>query len=73
MQMEPRPERILHEVASWRWEQLVQSGFRPPLATQVAADQRYDLHALLELVARGCSPELAVRILAPLEEDAAAA
>lgn len=73
MQMEPRPERILHEVASWRWEQLLQSGFRPPLASRVAADPRYDLHALLELVAHGCSPELAVRILAPLEEDAAAA
>jgi hypothetical protein len=43
------------------------------MASQLAADPRYDLHALIELVDRGCSPELAVRILAPLEEDAAAA
>jgi hypothetical protein len=28
-----------------------------------------DLHQLLELVDRGCPPELAVRILAPLDQD----
>ena len=32
----------------------------------------YDLHALIELVERGCPPELAVRILAPLDEEIAA-
>jgi hypothetical protein len=42
------------------------------LARRVARDGRYDLHLLLELLEHGCSPELAVRILAPLEEDAAA-
>ena len=26
----------------------------------------YDLHALIELVERGCPPALAIRILAPL-------
>ena len=36
------------------------------LATSVSADRAYDLHALLELVDRGCPPELATRILAPL-------
>jgi hypothetical protein len=35
-------------------------------------DPRRDLHALLELVAAGCPPELAVRILAPLDESDAA-
>jgi hypothetical protein len=34
----------------------------------VAVDNRYDLHALLELVDRGCPPALAARILAPLDE-----
>jgi hypothetical protein len=33
---------------------------------------RYDLHALIDLVERGCPPELAVRILTPLEEETAA-
>jgi hypothetical protein len=35
-------------------------------------DARYDLHALIELVERGCEPELAVRILSPLESEDAA-
>lgn len=67
--MEPN----FNDVASWRREQLVRSGFSRRLAFQLAADQRYDLHALLELVNGGCSPELAVRIVAPLDESAAAA
>jgi hypothetical protein len=33
---------------------------------------RYDLHQLIELVEQGCPPELAVRILAPLEPREAA-
>jgi hypothetical protein len=52
-------------VVAWRRRQLVDSGFPPPLAARMAADARYDLHALIELVERGCPAELAVRILAP--------
>ena len=59
------------EVFCWRRDQLVEAGFRPSLATAVALDGHYDLHALIELVERGCPPPLAVRILAPLEEPAA--
>jgi len=57
-------------VAGWRREQLVRSGFGAKLASQLACDGRYDLHALIELVERGCSPDLAVRVLAPLDEGA---
>jgi hypothetical protein len=32
-----------------------------------ARDPCYDLHALIELVERGCDPVAAVRIVAPLE------
>lgn len=60
------------EVVSWRRDQLVQAGFRLPLAMRLARDARFDLHALIELVERGCPPELAVRILAPLEAGEAA-
>jgi hypothetical protein len=56
------------DVNGWRREQLVLSGFPPALATRVARDPRYDLHRLIELVELGCSPGLAVRILAPLGE-----
>lgn len=55
------------EVIAWRREQLVHSGFPPPMALRLAADRDYDLHALIELAERGCQPELSVRILAPLE------
>jgi hypothetical protein len=54
-------------VLVWRTERLITAGFRAPLARAIAADCAYDLHALLSLVDRGCPPELAARILAPLD------
>ena len=60
------------EVVAWRWSQLVRSGFPDTLAASVAGDDHYDLHRLIELVERGCPPELALRILAPLDTDEAA-
>jgi hypothetical protein len=59
-----------HEVLAWRQLQLVEAGFPAQLAQALAGDGRYDLHALIELVERGCAPELAARIFAPLEEAA---
>ena len=53
-------------VMAWRREQLVASGFERRLAARLAREQRIDLHALIELVERGCPPHLAARILAPL-------
>jgi hypothetical protein len=60
------------EVVRWRREQLVLSGVPLPLAAGIAKDPSYDLHRLIELVERGCPPELALRILAPLEVGEAA-
>lgn len=60
------------QVVLWRREQLVQSGLPLPLAARLAKDNRYDLHALIELLERGCPAELAIRILAPLEGGDAA-
>ena len=54
-------------VVEWRADRLRAAGLRDELAHSVAVDRRYDLHALLELVDRGCTGELAVRILAPLD------
>ena len=51
----------------WRSCRLVDAGFPRGLALRLARDTRYDLHALIELVERGCPPSLAARILAPLE------
>lgn len=51
----------------WRSQRLRAAGFPPGLARQLARDDRIDLHDLLELVDRGCRPELAARIVAPLD------
>jgi hypothetical protein len=68
MHVELRDQRRASELASWRCDQLVHVGFPGELAALVAADGGYDLHALIELVERGCPPALASRILAPLEQ-----
>jgi len=67
MHVDHRSGAAAEELTRWRRRQLVRVGFSPPLAVRVAADSAYDLHALIELVERGCAPELAVRILAPLD------
>jgi hypothetical protein len=54
------------DVRAWRRCRLLEAGFPAELADRLAGDADFDLHALLELVDRGCPPVLAVRILAPL-------
>jgi hypothetical protein len=55
------------EIAQWRCDRLIAAGFPSDLADAMAADRRIDLHVALELTDRGCPPELAARILAPLD------
>jgi hypothetical protein len=57
-------------VVAWRRQRLFAAGFDPSSAEALARNPRVDLHALLELVDKGCPPPLAARILAPLEEQA---
>ena len=66
MQTKTANARDHDRVVRWRRDQLVQAGFPRALAATLAENQHYDLHALIELVERGCRPELAVRILAPI-------
>ncbi len=56
-------------VVEWRRDRLLEAGFGPDQATAVAEDCGIDLHAVLELVDRGCPPTLATRIIAPVDED----
>ena len=58
---------------AWRFRRLVDTGFPRGLAARLARDTRYDLHDLIELVERGCTPALAARILAPLGDETHAA
>ena len=60
-------ETTTEDVIGWRRRRLLTAGFPEPLARSLARDGRYDLHALIELVERGCDPLVAMRILAPLE------
>ena len=55
-------------IVTWRTERLTAAGLPAALARSIAADCGYDLHALLSLVDYGCPAELAMRIIAPLEE-----
>ena len=55
-------------VAQWRRERLLAAGFPADLAARLAEDCATDLHAVLELVDRGCPPALAARILAPIDD-----
>lgn len=59
------------DVQAWRRCRLLEAGFPAKLAEAVAADSRFDLHALLQLVDRGCPAELAVRIVGPLPREVA--
>jgi hypothetical protein len=61
-----RRREVPHDVASWRRNVLLRAGFSATLADELAGDARIDLHDVLKLVDRGCPPDLAARILAPL-------
>ena len=55
-------------VERWRAACLETAGFSFELARDLGDDCRYDVHGLIGLVERGCPPELAARILAPLDQ-----
>jgi len=56
------------ELTAWRRRRLLDSGFDEPLASRLADTPGVDLHALLNLVDRGCPPATAIRILGPFGE-----
>ncbi|NYI75816.1 hypothetical protein [Nocardioides panzhihuensis] len=64
-----RARQALDEAVAWRRRSLLRAGFPPDLASDLATDVRLDLHAVLQLVDRGCPPELAIRILEPLPSE----
>jgi hypothetical protein len=51
----------------WRRSRLRHAGFDARLAAELAADLRYDVRTILELTDAGCPPQLAARILAPVD------
>ena len=59
LQIETETERI----ERWRYEALLRGGYEPSAARRIAERHDVDLHNAVELLERGCSPELAVAIL----------
>jgi hypothetical protein len=66
---ESRPPVDGADLLGWRQVRLLRAGFDSEQASLLAADRAMDLHALIDLVDRGCPPPLAVRILWPLERE----
>ena len=64
-----RARQSVDEAVAWRHHALVEAGFSEATARDVAVDPRQDIHALLQLTDRGCPPDVAVRILAPLGDE----
>jgi hypothetical protein len=50
-------------VESWRAQELERAGFPEDLAAELAVRGDVDLHRAIEMLAAGCSPELAADIL----------
>jgi hypothetical protein len=50
-------------VELWRATELERAGYSPSGAAELAARTDVDLHRAVELLQKGCSPELALAIL----------
>jgi hypothetical protein len=61
------PPSELDPIIEWRRRRLHAAGFTPGLAADLASSHDVDLHAVLDLIDRGCPPLFAARILAPLD------
>jgi hypothetical protein len=60
---------VLSGGASLGAVRLIRAGFDSTLAASLVTERAIDLHVLIELVERGCTPPIAVRILAPLDHE----
>jgi hypothetical protein len=57
--IETESERI----ERWRAEELERAGYAPQSAAKIAVRPDIDLHFAVELLQRGCPPDLALKIL----------
>ena len=53
----------LEQVERWRAAELERAGYPAEAAARIAARHDVDLHRAVQLLERGCSPELALKIL----------
>ena len=53
----------MERIERWRAEELERAGYEPRAAGRLAVRHDVDLHVAVELLDRGCPPDLALRIL----------
>jgi hypothetical protein len=56
-------ETETERVERWRMDELLRVGFDVEFAALIAAEPGVDLHAAIDMVERGCPPDLAAQIL----------
>ena len=56
-------ETELERINRWRAEELERAGYERRAAARLAERHDVDLHRAIELIERGCPPELALAIL----------
>jgi hypothetical protein len=60
---ETRDGTEIERIERWRAEALERAGYEPRIAAELASRLDIDLHLATDLLAAGCSQELAVQIL----------
>ena len=53
----------VERIERWRAEELERAGYEPRAAGRLAVRHDVDLHTAVDLLQRGCSTDLALRIL----------
>ena len=53
----------IERIERWRAEALERAGYGPDAAREIAARLDVDLHIAMDLLAQGCSQDLALQIL----------
>jgi hypothetical protein len=62
IQLTPPPETERAKVESWRLHVLIEAGYPLPLAERLAGSEA-DLHLAVDLVAAGCTAQVAAEIM----------
>jgi hypothetical protein len=57
------PSTELSQVERWRADELERAGYDARAAAEIAARHDIDLHRAVDMLRRGCPPELALQIL----------
>ena len=61
--LEVQTQSEVERIERWRSDELERAGYDPRQAAKLAARHDVDLHAAIDLVRSGCSPDLALAIL----------